>query len=90
VSAGVTTITMAAPVPSTVQVGWPVDFASGTSLSFGAANGLGGAAYGTITNISGSTITVATAPQSTGSGSAPTTLYFPGQAPILQINTAGS
>ena len=90
VSAGSTTITMAAPVSSTVQVGWPVDFGNGTSLNFGSPNSDGGPAYGTITNISGSTITVATAPQSSGSGSTPTTLYFPGQAPILQINTAGS
>ena len=88
VSAGSTTITMASPVPSTVQIGWPVDFQQGTSLNFGAANGLGGAAYGTISNISGSTITVATAPVSTGSGAVPTTLYFPGKAPILSISAS--
>ena len=45
----------------------------------------------TIQSISGSTVTLTAAPVTgTSGGPTPTTLYFPGQAPVLQINTPGS
>ena len=45
-----------------------------------------------IRSVSGSTVTLTAAPVTSGTptGPTPTSLYFPGQAPILQINTPGS
>jgi hypothetical protein len=83
ISAGNDTITMSAPVPATVQSGWTVSVPPGSSVSIPSGD--------TVSSVSGSTITLATAPVAgTVGGPTPATLYFPGQAPILAINTPGS
>jgi hypothetical protein len=83
ISAGNATITLSSPVPSTVQSGWTVSVPPGSSVSIPSGD--------TVSSVSGSTITLATAPVTgTAGGPTPATLYFPGQAPILAINTPGS
>ena len=83
ISAGNATITLSAPVPTTVQSGWAVSVPPGSSVSIPSGD--------TVSSVSGSTLTLAAAPVTgTAGGPAPATLYFPGQAPILAINTPGS
>jgi hypothetical protein len=84
ISAGSTTVTLSAAPPSDVADGWSVQVAAGSNVSIPAGD--------TITGISGDIITLSSAPvtSSTPAGPTPTSLYFPGQAPILQINTSGS
>ena len=83
ISAGSTTVTLSAAPPSVVAAGWAVQVAAGSNVSIPAGD--------TIQSISGTTVTLTAAPVTgTSGGPTPTTLYFPGQAPILQINTPGS
>src|SRR3984957_11312232 len=84
ITAGSTTVTLSASAPSTVKAGWAVQVAAGSNVSIPAGD--------TIQSVSGTTVTLTAAPvtSTTPTGPAPTSLYFPGQAPILQINTSGS
>ena len=83
ISAGSAIINTAAPVPVTVQAGWPVSVPPGSSVSIPSGD--------TVASVSGSTITLTTAPVTGTVGSpTPATLYFPGEAPVLTINTPGS
>jgi hypothetical protein len=84
ISAGSTTVTLSASAPSTVKAGWAVQVAAGSNVSIPAGD--------TIQSVSGTTVTLTAAPvtSTTPTGPTPTTLYFPGQAPILQINTPGT
>lgn len=83
IGVGNATITLSAPVPATVQSGWTVTVPPRSSISIPWGD--------SISSASGSSITLATAPVAgTAGGPTPATIYFPGQAPILAINTAGS
>jgi hypothetical protein len=83
ISAGSNTITLAAAPPSVVASGWSVQVPSGSNVAIPAGD--------TIASISGTTVTLtAAAVTGTSGGPTPTSLYFPGQAPVLQINTPGS
>jgi hypothetical protein len=97
ITVGSNVITLTNPVPPTVKVGWEVEIPNGSSVALGSSD----ANYptdstDTITAI-GPTGGLATdqiqvtsnAVAGTGT-SAPTTVYFPGQAPVLAVNTLGS
>ena len=87
ITAGSTTVTMTATVPSTVQPGWTVNIPSGYSVGTPTTARV---PTDTIASISGNTITL-TSPATTGTGSvAPSTLYFPGHPPILAITDPNS
>ena len=96
-TAGSNVITLTNPVPPTVKVGWEVELPNGSSVALGSSDAnYPGNTTDTITAI-GPTGGLATdqiqvtnnAVAGTGT-SAPTTIYFPGQAPVLAVNTLGS
>ena len=89
------TITLSSPAPvgltgtgnagnEVVQAGWSVNIPSGYSLALPAGGD-------TVASVSGSTI-VLSSPlvAGTSGGPAPSTLYFPGEPPILSVGTPGS
>ncbi len=83
ITAGTAAVTMSATVPSTVKAGWTVSVPPGSSVSIPAGD--------TVQSVSGTTITLTTAPTTgTAGGPTPSSLYFPGQAPVLAVNTLGS
>ncbi len=77
------TVTLSAPVPSSVQIGWTVQIPAGYSLALGAGTT-------TISGISGSTITLSQTTVAGTGGTAPSTLYFPGHPPVLAVGNANS
>jgi hypothetical protein len=79
---GNATITVTAAVPSAVQVGWTVTIPAGFSSALPAST--------TVASVSGSTITLNNAPVAGTGGTAPSTLYFPGHAPVLAVTDPNS
>ena len=78
-------ITFANDVPPTVKVGWAVSVPPASSVSIPAGTTV--AALGPNPD----QITLSAAPAVGVAGNpTPTFLYFPGQAPVLQVNTVGS
>ncbi len=88
------TITLSAPAPTgvsgtgnagqqIVQAGWTVNIPSGYSLALPAGGD-------TVASVSGSTIVLSSPLVAGTGGTAPTTLYFPGHAPIMSVGTVGS
>jgi hypothetical protein len=78
VSSDGTTVTLSAPVPSTVHTGWAVNIPTGSSWVTPSGSD-------SIATISGSQITL-TSPLVGGTGSSsPPTLYFPGHPPVLGV-----
>jgi hypothetical protein len=75
--AGSSTITLSAAAPPTVQAGWPVSIPAGYGVAIPSGD--------TVQSVSSTTITL-TNPLVAGTGSGtPSTLYFPGQAPLLSV-----
>ncbi len=79
---GTQTITLTGTVPSTIQPGWAVSIPAGYSSVLPAND--------TVSSVSGSTITLTTAPVAGTGGTAPSTLYFPGHPPVLAVTDANS
>ncbi len=75
VTGGSSTITAAAAIPPTVQVGWKVSTEIGDTVGIPSGD--------TISSISGNTITLVS--PATGSGSANEIVYFPGHPPVLGV-----
>jgi hypothetical protein len=83
ITSGSAAVTMSATVPTTVQAGWTVSVPPGSSVSIPAGD--------TVSSVSGTTINLTT-PVATGTtgGPTPSSLYFPGHAPVLAVTTLGS
>ena len=79
---GNATITLTGTVPSTIQPGWAVSIPAGYSSVLPAND--------TVSSVSGSTITLTSAPVAGTGGTAPSTLYFPGHPPVLAVTDANS